>query len=113
MQYVVAHQCACCAGGQSPTPQSQQHRSLQREASPARTPTGPSLGRESGRRLRLAQERMAAAVQAAEAERSETYSGRSTEDTEVCTEHTGYLIISKEVRKETCHQSCSDMYDLG
>ena len=68
------------------TPHSQRQRSLPREASPAQTPTAsPNLGRESGRRLRLAQERMAAAVQAAEAERSETYSGRSTEDTEVIT----------------------------
>ncbi len=82
--------CACRAGGQSLTPQSQRHRSLPREATPARTPTAPNLGRESGRRLRLAQERMAAAVQAAEAERSETYSGRSTEDT--------------EVRSEPCHR---------
>ena len=44
---------------------------------------GALASRDSGRRLRLAQERMAAAVQAAEADRSETYSGRSTEDTEV------------------------------
>lgn len=71
------------AGGQSSTPQSQRHRSFARASSPAQTHTGPSLGRDSGRRLRLAQERMAAAVQAAEADRSETYSGRSTEDTEV------------------------------
>jgi hypothetical protein len=43
----------------------------------------PDLARKSARRIQRAQERMQAAVLAAEAERSETFSGRSTEDTEV------------------------------
>ncbi len=62
------------------TPQAVRARTLAGASSPARP---SSLGREPGRRLRLAQERMQAAVQAAEADRSETYSGRTTEDTEV------------------------------
>lgn len=44
----------------------------------------PDLARKSARRIQRAQERMQAAVLAAEAERSETFSGRSTEDTEAC-----------------------------
>lgn len=43
----------------------------------------PDLARKSARRIQRAQERMQAAVLAAEVERSETFSGRSTEDTEV------------------------------
>ena len=70
----------CAAGGQALTPQALRARTLAGASSPARS---SALGREPGRRLRLAQERMQAAVQAAEADRSETYSGRSTEDTEV------------------------------
>ena len=70
----------CAAGGQASTPQALRARTLAGASSPARS---SALGREPGRRLRLAQERMQAAVQAAEADRSETYSGRSTEDTEV------------------------------
>lgn len=44
----------------------------------------PDLARKSARRIQRAQERMQAAVMAAEVESSETFSGRSTEDTEVC-----------------------------
>ena len=43
----------------------------------------PDLARKSARRIQRAQERMQAAVYAAEVERSETFSGRSTEDNEV------------------------------
>ncbi|CAL8461897.1 g1428 [Coccomyxa elongata] len=43
----------------------------------------PDLARKSARRIQRAQERMQAAVLAAEVELSETFSGRSTEDNEV------------------------------
>ena len=96
------------AGGQASTPQALRARTLAGASSPARS---SALGREPGRRLRLAQERMQAAVQAAEADRSETYSGRSTEDTEVRSQSPlgSFLIWSDQytcMAEEESSQAC-------
>lgn len=52
-------------------------------STPSPTHLAPDLARTSARRIQQAQVRMQAAVLAAEVERSETFSGRSTEDNEV------------------------------